>query len=75
MGSNLKSQNLPIEKREAILKAFSKRKEKVLWKWEDDVLPGQPPNVKLGKWLPQQDILGKCYRQYFDNRIKPKAYF
>lgn len=58
MGSNLKSQNLPVEKREAILKAFSKRKEKVLWKWEDDILPGQPPNVKLGKWLPQQDILG-----------------
>ncbi|XP_018579880.1 UDP-glucuronosyltransferase 2B10 [Anoplophora glabripennis] len=57
MGSNLKSQNLPVEKREAILKTFSKRKEKILWKWEDDVLPGQPPNVKLGKWLPQQDIL------------------
>ncbi|KAJ8954686.1 hypothetical protein NQ318_011378 [Aromia moschata] len=36
---------------------FSKLKEKVLWKWEDDVLPGQPPNVKLGKWFPQQDIL------------------
>ncbi|KAJ8928786.1 hypothetical protein NQ314_018644 [Rhamnusium bicolor] len=57
MGSNLKSKDLPLEKREAILKAFAKRKEKVLWKWEDDVLPGQPPNVKLGKWLPQQDIL------------------
>ncbi|KAJ8917748.1 hypothetical protein NQ315_005199 [Exocentrus adspersus] len=57
MGSNLKSKNLPVEKREAILKAFSKRREKVLWKWEDDVLPGQPANVKLGKWLPQQDIL------------------
>uniref|UniRef100_V5GU86 UDP-glucuronosyltransferase n=1 Tax=Anoplophora glabripennis TaxID=217634 RepID=V5GU86_ANOGL len=57
MGSNLKSKNLPVEKREAILKAFGKRKEKVLWKWEDDVLPGQPSNIKLGKWLPQQDIL------------------
>ncbi|KAJ8928783.1 hypothetical protein NQ314_018641 [Rhamnusium bicolor] len=57
MGSNLKSKYLPQETREAFLKAFGKRKEKVLWKWEDDVLPGQPPNVKLGKWLPQQDIL------------------
>ncbi|XP_018579882.1 UDP-glucuronosyltransferase 2B10-like [Anoplophora glabripennis] len=56
MGSNLRSQNMPAEKREAILKAFSKRK-KILWEWEDDVLPGQPPNVKVGKWLPQQDIL------------------
>ncbi|KAJ8930347.1 hypothetical protein NQ314_016856 [Rhamnusium bicolor] len=47
LGSNLKSKNLPVEKRDAILKAFRKLKEKVLWKWEDDVLPGQPPNVKL----------------------------
>jgi hypothetical protein len=57
MGSNLKSVELPIDKRNAILSTFSKLKENVLWKWEDDSLPGQPPNVKLSKWLPQQDIL------------------
>jgi UDP:flavonoid glycosyltransferase YjiC (YdhE family) len=57
MGSNLKSVELPIEKRNAILSTFSKLKQNVLWKWEDDSLPGQPPNVKLSKWLPQQDIL------------------
>lgn len=60
MGSNLKSKNMPPEKRDIILKVFSKLKEKVLWKWEDEVLPGQPPNVKLSKWIPQQDLLGKC---------------
>jgi UDP:flavonoid glycosyltransferase YjiC (YdhE family) len=59
MGSNLKSVELPIEKRNAILSTFSKLKQNVLWKWEDDSLPGQPPNVKLSKWLPQQDILGR----------------
>lgn len=59
MGSNLKSKDFPPEKRDAILKVFSKLKQKVLWKWEDDSLPGQPANVKLGKWLPQQSILGK----------------
>ncbi|KAJ8980270.1 hypothetical protein NQ317_005128 [Molorchus minor] len=58
MGSNLRSSQLPIEKRDALLKAFGKRKEKILWKWEEDILPGQPSNVRLGKWLPQQDILG-----------------
>lgn len=57
MGSNLRSVQFPTEKREAFLKTFAKLKQKVLWKWEDDVLPGQPDNVKLGKWLPQQDIL------------------
>jgi glucuronosyltransferase len=45
--------------RQAFLTAFSKLKQKVLWKWESDSLPGQPNNVKLGKWLPQSDILGK----------------
>ncbi|XP_018579875.1 UDP-glucuronosyltransferase 2B15-like [Anoplophora glabripennis] len=65
MGSNLKSQDLPIETREAILKAFGKRKEKILWKWEDDVLPGKPPNVKVGKWLPQQDILAHANVKLF----------
>ncbi|XP_044265327.1 UDP-glycosyltransferase UGT5-like [Tribolium madens] len=57
MGSNLKSAELPNEKRDAILKTFSKLKEKILWKWEEDELPGKPPNVKTAKWLPQQDIL------------------
>jgi hypothetical protein len=50
---------MPQEKRHAFLGAFSELPQKILWKWEADILPGQPPNVKLGKWLPQQDILGK----------------
>lgn len=58
MGSNLKSKDLPLETREGILRVFSKLKEKVLWKFEED-LPGRPANVKIEKWLPQQDILGK----------------
>lgn len=57
MGSNLKSAQFPAAVRNVFLKTFSKLKQKVLWKWEEDTLPGQPPNVKLSKWLPQQDIL------------------
>ncbi|XP_063921670.1 UDP-glycosyltransferase UGT5-like [Zophobas morio] len=57
MGSNLRSSELPAEKRDAFLNAFAKLKLKILWKWEEDALPGQPKNVKLGKWLPQQEIL------------------
>jgi hypothetical protein len=57
MGSNLKSKDLTLDVRRSILGAFSKLKEKVLWKFETD-LPEASPNVKVMKWLPQQDILG-----------------
>ncbi|KAJ3642483.1 hypothetical protein Zmor_025265 [Zophobas morio] len=57
LGSNFRSSELPPKKLEAFLNTFAKTKMKILWKWEEDVLPGQPKNVKLGKWLPQQDIL------------------
>ena len=50
---------MPEEKKQAFLETFSKLKQRVLWKWETDSLPGQPSNVKVGKWLPQSDILGK----------------
>ncbi|XP_049767195.1 UDP-glycosyltransferase UGT5-like [Schistocerca cancellata] len=57
MGSNLKSTDMPEEKRAAFLGAFSKIRQKVLWKWEDDNLPNISPNVMISKWLPQSDIL------------------
>ena len=59
MGSNLKSSNMPEKTVNAFLSAFSKLKQKVIWKWEAESLPGQPANLKLAKWLPQSDILGK----------------
>jgi glucuronosyltransferase len=64
LGSNTRSDHLPEQKRLAFLEAFSELPQKVLWKWESDVLPGQPSNVKLGKWLPQQDILGESVEYY-----------
>ncbi|XP_062544090.1 UDP-glycosyltransferase UGT5-like isoform X1 [Armigeres subalbatus] len=57
MGSNIKSKDLPKEKRDALLSVFSKLKQKVLWKWEDEKLPGKPDNVFIQKWWPQDDIL------------------
>jgi glucuronosyltransferase len=58
LGTNVFSDHMPEEKRRAFIEAFSTLPHKILWKWESDILPGQPPNVKIGKWLPQQDILG-----------------
>uniref|UniRef100_A0A1B0DAR4 UDP-glucuronosyltransferase n=1 Tax=Phlebotomus papatasi TaxID=29031 RepID=A0A1B0DAR4_PHLPP len=57
LGSNLKSTDLPNEKRDALLKVFGKLPVKVMWKWEDDNLPNQPNNVLVRKWFPQDDIL------------------
>jgi glucuronosyltransferase len=49
---------MPEEKRRVFTEAYSELPQKILWKWESDILPSQPPNVKIEKWLPQQDILG-----------------
>lgn len=57
LGSNLRSADLSEEKRTAILTAFSKLKQRVLWKWETETLPGKPDNLMVKKWLPQADIL------------------
>ncbi|XP_058833853.1 UDP-glucosyltransferase 2-like [Topomyia yanbarensis] len=57
MGSNIKTKHIPVEKREAFLKVFSKLKERVLWKFEDDSIPNQPANLMIKAWMPQNDIL------------------
>ncbi|XP_068083563.1 UDP-glycosyltransferase UGT5 [Anabrus simplex] len=57
LGTNVRSDKLTPDKRQMILDTFSQFPQRVLWKWESDTLPGQPKNVKVGKWLPQSDIL------------------
>jgi glucuronosyltransferase len=59
LGSVVKGTTLPEDTRKIFLNVFSRLKQRVLWKWETDSMPDLPPNVKLGKWLPQQDILGE----------------
>lgn len=44
------------ETRQIFLKVFAELKQRVLWKFEDDI-SSLPPNVKVAKWLPQADIL------------------
>ncbi|KAK8748646.1 hypothetical protein OTU49_015917, partial [Cherax quadricarinatus] len=41
-----------------LLKVFASLKQRILWKWDQDTMDDLPPNVRLAKWLPQQDILG-----------------
>ena len=58
LGSSVRSDHMPEEKRRVFIEVFSALPQKILWKWELDRLPGRPPNMKTGTWLPQQDILG-----------------
>nr|CAI5816849.1 unnamed protein product [Callosobruchus analis] len=57
LGSNIKPSMMGEDKKMAILKSLGKLKQKVLWKWDEDTIPGKPANVKLAKWFPQQDLL------------------
>ncbi|XP_046993668.1 UDP-glucosyltransferase 2-like isoform X2 [Schistocerca americana] len=57
LGSNVKSSSLPGDTLRVLLEAFSQLPQRVLWKFEDDSLPGKPANVMVAKWLPQQDVL------------------
>ncbi|ODN03640.1 UDP-glucuronosyltransferase 2B14 [Orchesella cincta] len=58
LGSIVRAKNMPEEMRKTFLRVFAKIKQKVIWKWETESMPDTPPNVKISKWLPQQDILG-----------------
>ncbi|KAJ8959687.1 hypothetical protein NQ318_021878 [Aromia moschata] len=57
LGSNIKSKDLGESTLRSIITALSEVPYKVLWKFEADHLPGQPNNVKLVKWAPQEQIL------------------
>ncbi|XP_044750032.1 UDP-glycosyltransferase UGT5-like isoform X4 [Coccinella septempunctata] len=57
LGSMIKGHTFPQEKREAFLKAFARLPQRVLWKWENETMPGKPDNVMIQKWMPQFDIL------------------
>lgn len=52
---------LPPQKIQAIINAVSKLPYDVLWKWNQDELPGRTRNIKISKWLPQSDLLRKCF--------------
>lgn len=57
LGSNVKSIYLTEDQQQVLIKTFAKLPYKVLWKFEDEQLVGKPQNVKIYKWLPQQDVL------------------
>lgn len=57
LGSNMKSEMLPKETQNAILRALGKLKEKVIYKFKVDKEMTVPKNVLTGNWFSQNDIL------------------
>lgn len=57
MGSIVKSTDWSEQQREAFVKTFGKLKLKVIWKYENETLAGNPGNVMIGSWIPQRDIM------------------
>ncbi|XP_046750926.1 UDP-glycosyltransferase UGT5-like isoform X3 [Diprion similis] len=57
LGSAMKSVHIPENPLRALKRAFQRLPYDVLWKWENDTMNDKPSNVRIGKWLPQNDIL------------------
>lgn len=59
MGSSVKAANMPDNLRQLLINTFARLPYRVLWKYESNLIQNDlPPNVKISRWLPQQDILG-----------------
>ena len=58
-GTNVDPTLFPPEKIATFVRVFSKLPYNVLWKWNNDELPGRTENIKISKWLPQSDLLSK----------------
>lgn len=57
LGTNLRSADMPKDKLSAILAVFRSLKQRIVWKYEDELVKDLPSNVMIKSWLPQSDIL------------------
>ncbi|KOB79496.1 UDP-glycosyltransferase UGT39B1 [Operophtera brumata] len=78
-GSNVRSSELPVEKRDAFLNVFRKLKHTVLWKWEDDNLPNKPDNLVVenlgfGRILQYNDINEQSLGNHLDEFLRDDTY-
>ncbi|XP_076050354.1 UDP-glucosyltransferase 2-like [Oratosquilla oratoria] len=58
LGSAARPSDMPEEFRQMLVNVFGQLEQRVLWKWDQEDMADLPPNVRISKWLPQQDILG-----------------
>ncbi|XP_048006723.1 UDP-glycosyltransferase UGT5-like [Leguminivora glycinivorella] len=56
-GTNFNPSTLAEDKIRLLLNVFSKLPYDVLCKWDAEDVPGRPSNVRIVKWVPQNDLL------------------
>lgn len=59
-GSYVSGTDLSAQERNIFINALGRLKQKVLWKFEAK-LSNLPTNIKIMKWLPQNDVLGNIF--------------
>ncbi|CAH0547825.1 unnamed protein product [Brassicogethes aeneus] len=55
LGTNVKSNLLTDDLKETIIKTLGELPYDILWKYDEDIT-GLPKNIKVSKWIPQQDL-------------------
>ncbi|KAL4713315.1 hypothetical protein ACJJTC_015302 [Scirpophaga incertulas] len=59
MGSSVRTSSMPLAAHKLFVEALGRLPHRVLWKQDaEQNMTDIPSNVKLYKWLPQQDLLG-----------------
>ena len=59
LGSLIKGETFPKDKLDAFISVLSALPQHVVWK--TDTIPGLPNKFMTGTWLPQFDIISKCF--------------
>lgn len=55
----MKSTLVHQERLAVLTETFTELPYTILWKFEEEDLPGKPENVIMSKWFPQQDVLSE----------------
>lgn len=59
MGTSVNPKTMTPEMLKIVVTAFSQLPYRILWKFDNDLRRVElPANVRIEKWLPQQDVLG-----------------
>uniref|UniRef100_A0A182QUC8 UDP-glucuronosyltransferase n=1 Tax=Anopheles farauti TaxID=69004 RepID=A0A182QUC8_9DIPT len=57
LGGNVKPSKMDRRKRDALVSVLAGRRERIIWKWDDETLPVDTRKFLVRRWLPQDAIL------------------